>query len=146
MLMFRYYGDDEDLRHFDGEKLWVPVGVLGKQEVFRAYGIGLSAPNGYFGENWDAFNDCLLDLDWIKTPDVFIVHRDLPQLSQEDTVVYLEILRDAVETWADAKTSELHRRYPDLVPHRLTVYFPKALESTVLSLLGRESSHSSSGA
>lgn len=118
--------------------------VTDQLELFRAYGQGLDAPNGYFGENWNAFLDCICELDWIKTLDMFIVHGDLPQLSREDTVVYLEILRDAVETWTDAKTSELHRCYPDFVPHRLTVYFPKALESTVLSLLGKESSHSSS--
>lgn len=109
-----------------------------QHELFRAYGQGLDAPNGYFGENWNAFLDCICELDWIKTPEVFIIHRDLPQLSREDTVIYLEILRDAVETWADAKTAELHRSYSHFVPHRLTVYFPKALEGTVLSLLGSE--------
>lgn len=115
-------------------------------EIFRAYGQGLDAPNGYFGENWNAFLDCLGYLDWIKKPEVFIVHQDLPRLSQKDMEIYLDILRVAAVRLADEDTERCHLLYPELVPHRLTVYFPKALESTVLSLLGKESSHSSSGA
>ncbi len=102
-------------------------------ELFRAYGQGLDAPNGYFGENWNAFLDCICDLDWIKVPEVFIVHYDLPQLSREDTAVYLDILRHAVVSWADEKTVKLHRLFPDFVPHRLTVCFPKDLEDVVSS-------------
>lgn len=113
-------------------------------ELFRAYGQGLDAPNGYFGENWNAFLDCFGYLDWIKTPDVFIVHQDLPRLSRTDMEIYLDILRVAVVRLADENTEEFHLFYPELVPHRLTVYFPKALESTVLPLIGKVSSHSPS--
>lgn len=114
--------------------------VTDQLELFRVYGQGLDAPNGYFGENWNAFLDCICDLDWINVPDVFIVHRDLPYLSREEIQIYLDMLRDAVATWADEKTTELHRHYPDFVSHRLTVFFPKDLEATVLSLLGNKGS------
>jgi len=111
--------------------------VTDQLELFRAYGQGLDAPNGYFGENWNAFSDCLLDLDWIEAHDVFVVHRELPHLSDEDTVIYLEILRHVTLTWADEETEKRHQLFPDFVPHRLTVFFPKDLEAMVLSLLGK---------
>jgi hypothetical protein len=120
------------------------LAATGQLELFKAYVEGFEAPNGYFGENWNAFLDCICDLDWIKDQDVFVVHYDLPHLSQEETAIYLNILLDAVATWTGRKTAELHRRYPDFVPHRLIVYFPKDIESTVFSLLGKASSHSSS--
>ena len=112
--------------------------VTNQLELFGAYGQGLDAPNGYFGENWNAFLDCICDLDWIKVPDVFIVHRDLPHLSREEIQIYLGILRDATATWADEKTAELRRHYPGFVSHFLTVYFTEDLEGPVLSLIGKK--------
>ncbi len=105
-------------------------------ELFDAYGKGLKAPGGYFGKNWNAFLDCLAGLDWIETFDVFIVHSKLPQLSDSDMAIYIDVLRDAAETWADEKTQELHRLFPDeFIPHHLTVFFPKDVEGMVVSYL-----------
>src|SRR5690606_12872666 len=106
-------------------------------DMFKTYGEGLSAPNGYFGENWNAFLDCVCDLQWMKAHEVFIVHHELPRLSCEDTAIYLDILRNAVETWADEKTDELSRIYPDFVPHRLTIFFPGELKSVISAYLQR---------
>lgn len=111
--------------------------VTDETDVFSLFGAGLSAPNGYFGKNWDAFQDCLLDLDWIKSRNVFIIHKEIPNLSPEDQVIYLQILQYAVETWGSQKTEELERQFPEFTPHRLAVFFPKNLESEILHLLAQ---------
>lgn len=135
MSIFKYFEDETELRHLGGAIYWLPKGNSHKPDIFRTYGEALLAPNGYFGDNWDAFSDCLLDLGWIKAFDVFIVHREMPCLSQKDTAIYLDILRHVVGTWADEKTIELSRFYPDFVPHRLTIFFPKETECLILAHL-----------
>jgi hypothetical protein len=77
-----------------------------------------------------------MDLQWIEAPEVFIVHRQLPRLSREDTAVYLDILRNAVVTWDNKKTDELHRLYPDFIPHRLGVFFPSVAKDVIATYLG----------
>ncbi|MBY5927782.1 barstar family protein [Halomonas sp. DP8Y7-3] len=111
------------------------VDISDQTNVFETYGRELKAPNGYFGENWNAFNDCLLDLDWISEFDVYIVHFDLPRLERSEMVDYLEILEHAVKTWMDEKTKELCQLHSDFVPHRLVVFFPEEAEQEVLSYL-----------
>lgn len=112
------------MKKVDGFQFWVPQGITNVMQLFSAYAVGLSAPNGYFGENWDAFGDCLLDLQWIDKFEVIIVHRELPSLPGSACSIYLDILQHSVAAWADKKTSELHKVYSDYIPHRLAVFFP----------------------
>ena len=120
--------------------------ISNQLELFDAYGKGLKAPSGYFGTNWNAFLDCLAGLDWIEAFDVFIVHSKLPQLSDGDMAIYIDILHDAVETWADKKTDDLHRLFPDeFIPHHLTVFFPRDVEGMVASYLERPGQPTSEG-
>jgi hypothetical protein len=135
MCKIGFFTDEEKLKQLDGAIIWLPEGIVGKASVFNAYGAGLSAPNGYFGENWDAFSDCLLDLDWIKARDVYIIHRELPHLSKDDMAIYMGVLRHVVMTWADDETDERHRLYPSFVPRRLTIFFPREVEGVVSSYL-----------
>lgn len=138
MSVFQYFKQDHELRHLEGKTFHLS-GLMGdKRAVFSAYGVGLCAPNGYFGENWDAFNDCLLDLDWIAERDIHIVHHGLPSLSQKDRVIYLDILQKAVAIWADDSTAKLQRGFPEFVDHRLFVYFPRDLERSIVSCLAAD--------
>lgn len=135
MTAFEYISDETVLVSRKGKRFWVPKRIRNKSEVFSAFASGLSAPNNYFGENWDAFSDCLLDLDWIKEFHVFVIHQELPHLPHKQLVIYLDILEHAVKVWADEKTDRLQRLYPDFVGHRLTVFFPQEVEQLVLSAL-----------
>lgn len=54
---------------------------------------------GYFGFNWNALEDCLRDFNWIKEEKIIIVHDALPNISNNDLKIYLEILRDTVLDW-----------------------------------------------
>jgi hypothetical protein len=58
----------------------------------------------YFGHNWDAFWDCLTDLEWIPS-DRYVILYDQPEgFSQHEPQEWetaLDILRSAVESWCE---------------------------------------------
>lgn len=56
---------------------------------------------GYFGFNWDALHDCLTDFSWIRERKVVLEHAGLPNISEVELKIYLEILRDAVVDWKE---------------------------------------------
>lgn len=129
MSKFLFYTDATEFGQPNGLIFCGPGDIASKQSIFSAYGVGLYAPNEYFGENWDAFNDCLMDLQWIDEMNICIVHRELPKLSEKDTSIYLDVLSKATAAWSDDKTAKLHELYPDFVPHRLTIFFPQGMEA-----------------
>lgn len=53
----------------------------------------------YFGENWNAFRDCILDLDWISSETLVVVVTDSEQLLREEP---LEQLRALIEYLQEA--------------------------------------------
>lgn len=120
----------------DGVVFFVPADPTTPQELFSAFGKGLLAPNEYFGSNWDAFKDVLLGLDWIEQRKIRLVHRQLPKLADKDLAVYLDVLKYAAKEWASPKTAELQKRFPDFVPHELSLEFSDDLELRVRSLVG----------
>lgn len=80
---------------------------------------------GYFGFNWDALFECLRDFDWIPYKTIVLVHSDLPNLSDRDLKIYLEILRDSVLDW-DGDND-----------HELEVFFRTSDRSKVVELLSK---------
>jgi hypothetical protein len=60
----------------------------------------------YFGENWDAFRDCLLDLDWLEAQAYTLVvagARHLLEKAPPDELRRLvEIVTEAVHFWNQA--------------------------------------------
>ncbi len=100
----------------------MPKGIQDKSSLLKRLSDGLRFPY-YFGENWDALFDCLRDLSWIREPVVVIIHEELPWLDREMLRIYLEILADSVRHW---------RRYDK---HKLEVFFPEVVRSTVRSIL-----------
>jgi RNAse (barnase) inhibitor barstar len=72
----------------------------------------------YFGQNWDAFNDCIRDLSWVPQRKLVLFHRALPLADQPaDRKIYLEILADAVEDWrADRQLDFVVAMKSDLKP------------------------------
>ena len=119
----------------DGLVFSVPSDPTNKQELFSAYGAGLNAPNGYFGANWDAFQDMLLGLDWVREYKVFLRHSALPNLSDKDLSIYLNVLRTSARDWNSPKTIELKEQFPDFVAHELIIEFQSDLDAKVTSLL-----------
>ena len=96
--------------------------IKNKEELFNSLSKTLNFPD-YFGENWDAFEELLNDLSWIKEEKVMIAHSDVPNLSKEDLNAYLGILNDAIKSWKNDSV------------HELSVVFPENCESVVGNLL-----------
>jgi Barstar (barnase inhibitor) len=68
-----------------------------KQRTFQEWAAALQFPY-YFGYNWDAFEECMGDLEWIDASAVIIfiaqAARILPDSSQDRNILF-EILRSA---------------------------------------------------
>ena len=113
----------------------MPTDANSVDAIFNAYGIGLAAPNGYFGTNWDAFYDCLMDMQWIEAEQIEIVHQKLPDLPKSELSIYVQILRDADNAWVDEKTLQLATQFDQFVPHTLILRFPNDCENQIKTLL-----------
>ena len=108
----------------------VPAHLETKEELLDALYVSLSFPD-YFGGNWNALDECIRDLSWLRPLQVVVFHEDLPMETDRVSLkMYVSILRDAVAFW---------RASPE---HALVVVFPKDAESTVLELLADAASSS----
>ena len=69
-----------------------------KQDLFRALSAELKLPS-YFGQNWDALEECLCDLTWLDSPaGVVLLHYQLPLADPSQRKTYLAILARAQKT------------------------------------------------
>lgn len=81
--------------------------------LFQEFAAALQFP-WYFGENWDALNECINDLEWLPTKSyvLLVSHVDavLPESSKEFHI-FAEILSGAAATWwsPDPASSEHDR-------------------------------------
>ncbi|PSB29039.1 barstar family protein [Stenomitos frigidus] len=56
----------------------------------------------YFGQNWDALEDCLTDLDWLNGDRFILLYEEPEAFAQgepSEWLVALDILRSAVDYW-----------------------------------------------
>jgi hypothetical protein len=87
------------LRIIQGVKCRTTAGLL--TECARALGF----PD-YFGHNWDALEECLIDLEWLPAKGYILLITDagcvLPD-DEEEYETFLEILRDAGEAWGNGQ-------------------------------------------
>jgi Barstar (barnase inhibitor) len=100
----------------------IPPAIDSVQTLFDALRRELRLP-AYFGDNWDAVEECLRDLHWIKVRRVIIVHRDLPRLEARPLKVYLDVLSSSVRDW---KPSEAHE---------LAVVFPREAYNGIINII-----------
>lgn len=74
----------------------------------------------YFGKNWDAFDECLHDLSWLKTKSLLIIHEVLPlSESENDQKTYLKILYKAVLYWSAIAEEKLIIVFPERVRKKI---------------------------
>ncbi len=112
------FGEPREMKA-GGRRIDVPAGLADKGELLDFLARAFPLP-AYFGHNWDALEECLLDLDWLAGPPVVLIHHDIPlAATPADQLLYLRIL-------AAAGTAP-----------RLRVTFPAASRAAIEKLLGR---------
>lgn len=100
----------------EGRSVVVPKGLKTPRELFALLQKEVPLPD-YFGHNWDALEECLGDLEWLKETKLILLHHDLPFSGKpEDQRTYLQVLAAA-----------------DLT--RLSIIFPERERSHVTKLL-----------
>lgn len=96
--------------------------VENENELFSKLSVILKFPD-YFGDNWNALNDCLRDLNWIEKEGIALIHTEMPHLSDEGFKTYIEILFDTVQDWKEGEE------------HYFKVIFPEQAEQTIKKLI-----------
>jgi barstar (barnase inhibitor) len=97
---------DFALRVIQGAKCQTTTGLL--TECARA----LDFPD-YFGHNWDALEECLIDMEWLKAKGYVLLITDAGCVlhhDEEEYETFLEILRDAGEAWGTGQVGMGARR------------------------------------
>jgi len=93
-----------------------------KKEFLQLAARDLKFPE-YFGNNWDAFEDCLTDPDWHNRPGLLIFWDNFDAISDHSPDAFrtaLQIFQDSAKFWADMKRGFLvllhgkHVSDPDL--------------------------------
>ena len=121
---FQFVENLADLDLTDARVVRIPAGLLHKRDLLTVLARGLDFP-GHFGWNWDALEECLRDLAWIKHPRrILLIHEGLPfQPDWDNRTIYLEILKAAVAAWGPNQPHELIAIFPEQsrpeVEHRI---------------------------
>jgi RNAse (barnase) inhibitor barstar len=83
------------VKEFHGRKCHTKAGLLG--EFARV----LDFPS-YFGKNWDAFEECVTDLQWLPTPGYLFVITEADQVlpdHDEEYETFITILEESGKVW-----------------------------------------------
>ena len=100
----------------------IPTGVARKDDLLLELAQSLRFPD-YFGQNWDALEECMRDLSWLPAGAVSIVHRDLPlETDAAGRGTYLEILSGAEMAWP-AEGRELVLVFPGEVAQYVRTFW-----------------------
>jgi RNAse (barnase) inhibitor barstar len=83
--------------------------IARKEQLLNHVETALHFP-GYFGDNWDALEECLTDMEWIDAPGYLIYYDHIDGLLAEHPdqfATFVEICRDAVDSWKEDGTPML---------------------------------------
>jgi hypothetical protein len=81
--------------------------IAKKEQLLNHVATALRFP-GHFGHNWDALEECLVDMEWADA-DGFVIHYDhidgLLVAHPDQFETFVEICRDAVASWKEDGTA-----------------------------------------
>ena len=97
--VYRVSGNDVIADAVRGSALDVAEISLAEEHLFKAFASALQFP-AWFGQNWDALEDCLGDLSWRAAEGhvLTLLHHD--RLPKDDLGVLLDVLASSAEFWA----------------------------------------------
>ena len=117
-FLSKFIFDNGPLDQDDSFQALLPVGIETEEALFDAYRQKLKLPD-YFGDNWNALEECLRDLWWISAYRVVIIHQDLPPLPPKSLSIYLDVLSNCVSSWKPGEQ------------HQLLVFFPPNMQEAI---------------
>ena len=74
------------------------AGVRAKSELLARMSSALRFP-GWFGGNWDALEDCLTDLSWLRADGHVLLIEDASGLTADDFGVFRDVLSSSAQYW-----------------------------------------------
>jgi hypothetical protein len=83
--------------------------IATKAAFLAAAAASLNFPD-YFGENWDAFYDCLTDLDKGGAKGYVLLYtqpENFAEANPADWLILVELLQDAIQFWAEQHNTPL---------------------------------------
>jgi RNAse (barnase) inhibitor barstar len=83
-----------------------------KGELFSMFGKEFKFPS-YFGNNWDAFEECINDLTWVSAKGYLVIITNAEHLlrnSENDYKVFVAIMQEAGFNWANRKKPGEYRQ------------------------------------
>ena len=77
-------------------------GAADKEALMQRIARALEFPR-WFGGNWDALEDCLTDLTWLKKEGHVLLIEGAAGLPMDDRGILVDILASAATSWAERK-------------------------------------------
>jgi RNAse (barnase) inhibitor barstar len=91
----------------------IAASILSKQALLATLATKLSFPD-YFGENWDALEECIADLSWLPIGPVIVRHADVPLVGDpRNAKIYVAILNAAARKMSKSDDHPLSIVFPD---------------------------------
>ena len=78
-------------------------GIRDKPELLKRIAATLAFPQ-WFGENWDALEDCLTDFSWRPAQGHVLLFENFQTLAKDDLGVLIDVLASAAQFWATQGT------------------------------------------
>ncbi|MCK1995535.1 barstar family protein [Peribacillus muralis] len=97
-----------------------------KKGLFREFARKLHFPD-YFGHNWDAFNECINDLEWLDADQYVLFIKDFHLIlenDEENVEIFLSILDYTVKEWKMGRDYGALQTPP--TPFHIVIYSDKA--------------------
>ncbi len=126
LVGFRFIDDPEGFSDPQALVVRIPRGLRSRRGLFEILKRELRLP-AYFGDNWDALEECLRDLGWLREPRrIVLVHESIPFADDaEKRATYLKILRDSIAEW---KAED---------PHEILAVFPGSSQPEIKTILSQ---------
>ena len=81
--------------HLEGQK------IEGKEQFLNHASVAMKFPS-HFGNNWDAFYDCITDMDWVRAEGycIYFDHTDaFAEHHESELETVIELFQDAIDFW-----------------------------------------------
>lgn len=93
--------------------------------LFQEWAAALQFPY-YFGHNWDAFDECLADLEWLNSDGIVLLVSNSDRLLQDETGIstFFDILEKVAAEWDDTRSRSSDRPEAGFIFRAIFQYSP----------------------